>query len=317
MSFIEYFKDKVIFIIINIIVLVITSYLLFGLNVSSYAIFIICILNFLASISFFIYDCLRKSKYYSSLLKRLDELDKKYFIGDVATEEDFLEGKILFEIISQATKSMKDDISESIRNSNDYKEYIELWVHEIKTPIATCKLLIENNDNEVTESIGEEVTKVEDYIEQVLFYARSNAVEKDYLIKEINLKKSINAVIRKNANTLIEKRVKVDIRNVDKIVSCDSKWIEFILGQIVSNSIKYMDKKESVLKIYSENIGNDVILKICDNGIGMDEKSVIKAFEKGYTGENGRKFVKSTGMGLYLCKKLCEKLGLGINIKSK
>ena len=317
MSFIEYFKDKVIFIIINIIVLVITSYLLFGLNVSSYAIFIICILNFLASISFFIYDCLRKSKYYSSLLKRLDELDKKYFIGDVATEEDFLEGKILFEIISQATKLMKDDISESIRNSNDYKEYIELWVHEIKTPIATCKLLIENNDNEVTESIGEEVTKVEDYIEQVLFYARSNAVEKDYLIKEINLKKSINAVIRKNANTLIEKRVKVDIRNVDKIVSCDSKWIEFILGQIVSNSIKYMDKKESVLKIYSENIGNDVILKICDNGIGMDEKSVIKAFEKGYTGKNGRRFGKSTGMGLYLCKKLCEKLGLGINIKSK
>ena len=316
MSFIEYFKDKVIFIIINIIVLVITSYLLFGLNVSSYAIFIICILNFLASISFFIYDCLRKSKYYSSLLKRLDELDKKYFIGDVATEEDFLEGKILFEIISQATKSMKDDISESIRNSNDYKEYIELWVHEIKTPIATCKLLIENNDNEVTESIGEEVTKVEDYIEQVLFYARSNAVEKDYLIKEINLKKSINAVIRKNANTLIEKRVKVDIRNVDKIVSCDSKWIEFILGQIVSNSIKYMDKKERVLKIYSENIGNDVILKICDNGIGMDERSVIKAFEKGYTGENGRRFGKSTGMGLYLCKKLCEKLGLGINIKS-
>lgn len=317
MSFIEYFKDKVIFIIINIIVLVITSYLLFGLNVSSYAIFIICILNFLASISFFIYDCLRKSKYYSSLLKRLDELDKKYFIGDVATEEDFLEGKILFEIISQATKSMKDDISESIRNSNDYKEYIELWVHEIKTPIATCKLLIENNDNEVTESIGEEVTKVEDYIEQVLFYARSNAVEKDYLIKEINLKKSINSVIRKNANTLIEKRVKVDIRNVDKIVSCDSKWIEFILGQIVSNSIKYMDKKESVLKIYSENMGNDVLLKICDNGIGMDEKSVIKAFEKGYTGKNGRRFGKSTGMGLYLCKKLCEKLGLGINIKSK
>ena len=290
---------------------------MFGLNVSSYAIFIICILNFLASISFFIYDCLRKSKYYSSLLKRLDELDKKYFIADVTEESEFIEGKILYEIIEQATKSMKDDISESIRNSNDYKEYIELWVHEIKTPIATCKLLIENNDNEVTESIGEEVTKVEDYIEQVLFYARSNAVEKDYLIKEINLKKSINAVIRKNANTLIEKRVKVDIRNVDKIVSCDSKWIEFILGQIVSNSIKYMDKKESVLKIYSENMGNDVLLKICDNGIGMDEKSVIKAFEKGYTGENGRRFGKSTGMGLYLCKKLCEKLGLGINIKSK
>ena len=212
---------------------------------------------------------------------------------------------------------MKDDISESIRNSNDYKEYIELWVHEIKTPIATCKLLIENNDNEVTESIGEEVTKVEDYIEQVLFYARSNAVEKDYLIKEINLKDSINSVIRRNATSLIEKKVKIDIKNVDKIVFCDSKWIEFILGQIISNSIKYMDKSNSILKIYSEDIGNDVILKICDNGIGMDEKDVIKAFEKGYTGKNGRRFGKTTGMGLYLCKKMCEKLGLSVNIKSR
>lgn len=317
MSFIEYFKEKAIFIMINILVLIITGYLLNGLGLSSYGIILICILNFLSAIAFFIYDYFNKNKYYKILLDRINSLDKKYFIADVTEESEFIEGKILYEIIEQATKSMKDDISEAIRNSKDYKEYIELWVHEIKTPIATCKLLIENNDNEVTESIGEEVTKVEDYIEQVLFYARSNAVEKDYLIKEINLKKSINAVIRKNANTLIEKRVKVDIRNVDKIVSCDSKWIEFILGQIVSNSIKYMDKKESVLKIYSENIGNDVILKICDNGIGMDEKSVIKAFEKGYTGKNGRKFVKSTGMGLYLCKKLCEKLGLGINIKSK
>lgn len=317
MSFIEYFKEKAIFIMINILVLIITGYLLNGLGLSSYGIILICILNFLSAIAFFIYDYFNKNKYYKILLDRINSLDKKYFIADVTEESEFIEGKILYEIIEQATKSMKDDISEAIRNSKDYKEYIELWVHEIKTPIATCKLLIENNDNEVTESIGEEVTKVEDYIEQVLFYARSNAVEKDYLIKEINLKKSINAVIRKNANTLIEKRVKVDIRNVDKIVSCDSKWIEFILGQIVSNSIKYMDKKESVLKIYSENMGNDVLLKICDNGIGMDEKSVIKAFEKGYTGKNGRKFVKSTGMGLYLCKKLCEKLGLGINIKSK
>lgn len=317
MRMIEYFKEKTIFIIINIIVLIITSYLLFGLKVSSSAIILIGILNFLASISFFIYDYLRKRTYYRRLLKKLYGLDKKYFIADVAKEGDFLEGEILFEIIEQATKSMKDDISEAVRNSADYKEYIELWVHEIKTPIATCKLLIENNENEVTESIGDEVSKVENYIEQVLFYARSNAVEKDYLIKKVNLKDPINSVIRKNSNILIEKQVKINIKNVDKLVYCDSKWLEFILGQIVSNSIKYMDKKESVLSIYGENIGKDVILKICDNGIGMDEKCVIKAFEKGYTGENGRKLGKSTGMGLYLCKKLCDKLGLGISIISR
>ena len=137
------------------------------------------------------------------------------------------------------------------------------------------------------------------------------------MIKKINLKDSINSVIRRNATSLIEKKVKIDIKNVDKIVFCDSKWIEFILGQIISNSIKYMDKRNSILKIYSEDIGNDVILKICDNGIGMDEKDVIKAFEKGYTGKNGRRFGKTTGMGLYLCKKMCEKLGLSVNIKSR
>ena len=231
---------------------------MFGLNVSSYAIILICILNFLASISFFIYDYLRKRKYYNSLLKKLDELDKKYFIGDVASEGDFLEGKILFEVIEQATKSMKDDISEAVRNSTEYKEYIELWVHEIKTPIATCKLIIENNENEITESIEDEVSKVENYIEQVLFYARSNAVEKDYLIKEINLKDSINSVIRRNANILIEKKIKIDINDVDKLVYCDSKWIEFILNQIISNSIKYMNKKNSELKMYCDKVNEDV-----------------------------------------------------------
>lgn len=317
MSFLDYFKEKIIFIIVNLLVLIITSYLLVGLSVSYYAVFLICVLNFLASISFFIYDYVRKKEYYGSLLERLEELDKKYFISDVSREEDFLEGKILFEIIGQATKSMKDDISEAIRNSSDYKEYIELWVHEIKTPIATCKLIIENNENKITESIGDEVKKVEDYIEQVLFYARSNDVEKDYLIKQINLKDSINSAIRKNANMLIENQVKIEIKAIDKVVYCDSKWIEFILNQIISNSIKYMDKKESILKIYGESIDGDVLLNICDNGIGMSEKSVVKAFEKGYTGENGRRFGKSTGIGLYLCKKLCEKLGLGININSK
>ena len=317
MSFLEYLEEKYIFIAINLIALIISFFILLGLNVDNYAVIFICILNFLASSSFYFYDYFNKRKYYKNLLDKLEGLDKKYFIADVVSEGDFLDSKIFYEVLEQATKSMKDDISDAIRNSADYKEYIELWVHEIKTPIATCKLLIENNENETTESIGEEVTKIDNYIEQVLFYARSNTVEKDYLIKKINLKDSINSVIRRNATSLIEKKVKIDIKNVDKIVFCDSKWIEFILGQIISNSIKYMDKSNSILKIYSEDIGNDVILKICDNGIGMDEKDVIKAFEKGYTGKNGRRFGKTTGMGLYLCKKMCEKLGLSVNIKSR
>ena len=317
MSFFDYFKEKLVFILINIIVLIISAFILIGLRVDNYAIIFIFILNILSLSIFYIYDYFTKSRYYKRLLDKLESLDKKYFIADVSSEGDFIESKILYDIIEQSTKSMKDDISEAVRKSVDYKEYIELWVHEIKTPIATCKLLIENNKNEITDSIDDEITKVENYIEQVLFYARSSAIEKDYLIKEINLRDSINSVIRRNSNTLIEKKVKIEIKDVDKIVYCDIKWIEFILGQIISNSIKYMNKEESILKIYCENIDEDVILNIFDNGIGMDEKCIVKAFDKGYTGENGRRYGKSTGMGLYLCKKLCEKLGLGISIKSE
>ena len=313
----DFIKERIVFIIINSLILLFTAILLMVLKVDSFAILFIVIINGAGILIYHIFDYLRKKQYYNEIKENMESLDKKYLISEVIEEGTFTESKLIYDVICKGNKAMNDEIGEFKRGINDYREYIELWVHEIKTPIATCKLLIENNENEVTNSINEEITKVEDYIEQVLFYARSSNIEKDYIIKEVKLNQCINSVIRKNANVLIEKQIKVDIKDIDKIVYCDSKWIEFILGQIISNSIKYMDKKESILKICSKTIGNDILLKICDNGIGMDEKCVVKAFEKGYTGENGRRFGKSTGIGLYLCKNLCEKLGLGINIKSK
>lgn len=212
---------------------------------------------------------------------------------------------------------MKDEVADLKRNINDYKEYIETWVHEIKTPIASARLILENDEGYINKSVLEEIEKVEGFIEQVLFYARSSTVERDYIIKKIPLKNSINSVIRKNANILIEKRVKIQLEDIEKKVYCDSKWIEFILQQIISNSVKYMDKDEKYIKIRCLEKDKNIILKILDNGIGISEKSIEKVFEKGYTGENGRKYSNSTGMGLYLCKKLCLKLGLGISIESK
>ena len=212
---------------------------------------------------------------------------------------------------------MNDEISKLKLNISQYKEYIELWVHEVKTPIAACKLLIENNDSPVTESIGEEIRKIEDYIEQALFYARSNTMEKDYIIKKISLVNCINNSVKKNLDQLIANRIKINITDVEETVYSDSKWLEFILNQIISNSIKYRKSKNSEIKFYAKKDNQNIILIIEDNGIGMDEKDVLKAFDKGYTGTNGRKFTKSTGIGLYLCKKLCEKLGLKIKLESK
>ncbi|WP_294342854.1 ATP-binding protein [uncultured Clostridium sp.] len=316
MNIVEYIKEKIIFILINIIIMIFTSTLLGAMAVNTYAIVFTNTLNFIGISIYYIYDYYSKNKYYNGVLDKLENLQEKYILPDVSESGDFLESKIFYEVIEKMGKSMKDKVSEIRRESCEYREYIELWVHEIKTPIASCKLIVENNKSETMNSIEEELEKVEDYIEQSLFYARSNNIEKDYLIKEVELRKSINSVIRRNANILIENNIKIDIKDCDKVVYSDTKWIEFIFHQIISNSIKYMDKKEKIIKIYTKEKDHNVILYIEDNGMGINEKSLGKVFEKGYTGENGRIGKKSTGIGLFLCKKLSKKLGLSIQINS-
>ena len=317
MKLIEYIKEKFVFMVINIVMTLSGVVILKALKVDTYAIVFISILNLIGVFSCYIYDYFNRKKYYDNLFKNLDGLDKKYFIAEILESGDFIESNIIYSVLEACTKSMKDEVADLKRNINDYKEYVETWVHEIKTPIASARLILENDEGYINKSVLEEIEKVEGFIEQVLFYARSSTVEKDYIIKKIPLKNSINSVIRKNANILIEKRVKIQLEDIEKQVYCDSKWIEFILQQIISNSVKYMDKDEKYIKIRCLEKDKNIILKILDNGIGISEKSIEKVFEKGYTGENGRKYNNSTGMGLYLCKKLCLKLGLGISIESK
>lgn len=317
MKLIEYIKEKFVFMVINIVMTLSGVIILKALKVDTYTIVFISILNLIGVFSCYIYDYFNRKKYYDNLFKNLDGLDKKYFIAEILESGDFIESNIIYSVLDECTKSMKDEVADLKRNINDYKEYIETWVHEIKTPIASARLILENDEGYINKSVLEEIEKVEGFIEQVLFYARSSTVERDYIIKKIPLKNIINSVIRKNANILIEKRVKIQLEDIEKKVYCDSKWIEFILQQIISNSVKYMDKDEKYIKIRCLEKDKNIILKILDNGIGISEKSIEKVFEKGYTGENGRKYNNSTGMGLYLCKKLCLKLGLGISIKSK
>ena len=317
MKLIEYIKEKFVFMVINIVMTLSGVVILKALKVDTYAVVFVSTLNLIGVFSCYIYDYFNRKKYYDNLFKNLDGLDKKYFIAEILESGDFIESNIIYSVLEECTKSMKDEVADLKRNINDYKEYIETWVHEIKTPIASARLILENDEGYINKSVLEEIEKVEGFIEQVLFYARSSTVERDYIIKKIPLKNSINSVIRKNASILIEKRVKIQLEDIEKKVYCDSKWIEFILQQIISNSVKYMDKDEKYIKIRCLEKDKNIILKILDNGIGISEKSIEKVFEKGYTGENGRKYNNSTGMGLYLCKKLCLKLGLGISIKSK
>lgn len=317
MKLIEYLKDKIIFIIITILTLIFTAFLLNSLGIGSYAIFFITSINFIASILFYIVDFLKKRKYYNEVLFNLNTIDKKFLISEIIDNGNFPEGNLLYEILSIANKSMNDEVSKLKISSKEYREYIEAWVHEIKTPISISKLIIENNESEITNSIDEELNKIENYIEQALFYARSNTLEKDYIINKFNLKSSVNKIIKRNMNALIEKNIKINLFDLDYEVYSDTKWIEFIINQLIINSIKYMEKNNKILKIYGTKNKNSISLNIEDNGIGIKEKDLIKVFEKGYTGTNGRIFGKSTGIGLYLCKTLSKKLGISINIRSK
>lgn len=150
-------------------------------------------------------------------------------------------------------------------------------------------MIVENNKNEVTKSIDEELDKVENYIEQALYYARSNTVEKDYYVKKVNLKDIVNESIKKNKNVLIHEKISVNVNDLELEVNTDNKWVVFILNQIIQNSIKYKKQDRNLeIEIYAKQGKENVILYIKDNGIGIKKGEITRVFEKGFTGTNGR-----------------------------
>ena len=318
MSFTAFFKDKILYFALLLFVIITSEILLLSADIILY---IRIYIGLLPIILFFIalfVEYYNKNKYYSNLKNRLEELEEKYLISEVIKKPEFSEGKILKEVLEETGKSMLENVNKYKRSGEDYKEYIELWIHEIKIPIATSKMIIENNKTKITQSINEELDKIENYIEQALYYARSNTVEKDYIIKKVNLKEIVNNSILKNKVSLIQNKVNVNIHEIERYVYTDSKWCIFILNQIIQNSIKYSKKENRKLDIFSKEKKEKVVLYIKDNGIGIKKGEITKVFDKGFTGENGRIIEKkSTGIGLYLSKKLCEKIGVGLELNSE
>ena len=317
MNFKLFLKEKAITILLLLFGIITIEIFLMAYNVGMFIkIYIPLIIMGLYMISIII-EYFKRKKFYDNLLKMLEELDEKYLITEIIKNPNFLEGQILKNSLEQIDKSMLENVNKYKYMTEDYKEYIELWIHEIKIPIATSKMVIENNKNAITKSIDEELDKVENYIEQALFYARSNTVEKDYYIRKVVLKEIVNESIKKNKSSLIQEKISIDIHDLEIEVNTDNKWIVFILNQIIQNSIKYRKKENSVIEIYANQGKENVILYVKDNGIGIRQGEITRVFEKGFTGTNGRlSNKKSTGIGLYLCKKLCNKLGIGIELNS-
>ena len=313
----DYIKDKGLFVAINLLVFVIVSSFIYSTDGALVIIFLLFCVWFLPLFTYIIIEYIKFRRYFTTVENTLENLDKKYLLPELIKEANFIEGEEINYILKILSRDMHENVNYYKNMQEEYREYIEMWVHEIKTPIASTKLLIENNNNEVTRKINSQMDKIENFVEQVLYYSRSDEVGKDYIIKEINLSQVVKSVVKRNQRDFISKRISLQLGNLDEIVYSDTKWVEFILNQIIGNAIKYSKGKEDKVKIEAEKIDNAVVLKIEDNGVGIIERDLNRVFEKGFTGENGRKFGKSTGIGLYLCKKLCDKMGLGLQIDSK
>lgn len=199
----------------------------------------------------------------------------------------------------------------------ELREYIELWIHEIKIPIAALQLMNYNGNTDLKKQ-KVQLDRLYHFVEQILFYARADAPEKDYLLTDSNLKQVIHQVLQENKTLLIGNHVRVERNHLDVSVVTDSKWLAFMLGQIVNNCVKYKaDDRNPEIVFTARQEEEKTVLWIRDNGIGIREADLGRVFEKSFTGENGRKQTTSTGMGLYICKQLCNKLGHTLSVRSE
>lgn len=317
MRFADYIKDKILEGIVLITAMAVMLIFMTAFHVSGQLTAVIILIHIIASLSFFLLDFFRKRRFYNDLQTNIKNLDKKYLICETIESPNFYEGELLCEVLDEANKSMCDNIAEYRRKISDFQEFIEMWVHEVKLPVASLLLMLHNHKSELSPKFAEQLRKIDGFTDTVLYYARIDNAEKDYIIKEYNLKKVVSNTIKKYREELLLHNVSLHSDIPDIAVMTDGKWLEFILGQFITNSLKYFDSgREPEIILSAKENSESVSLIFRDNGIGIPNNDIPYIFEKTFTGQNGRTHARSTGMGLFICRRLCEKLGHSISALS-
>ena len=311
----DYLKDKIIIIILVILTYFIILSFMIGFKIVDEFRWCFTILYSLLFIIIFLYDFFRKYFYYKDILSKLELLDEKYLICEMISKPNFLDGEILYQMLYEINKSMNENIRDYREKINDFKEYVELWIHEVKIPLSA--LILYTHNKKIDKALVKEINRVDNYLEQILYYIRVENTEADYIIKEVDLNKVIRDVMLKNKDILLERKIEITSDVRDSKVLTDYKWLEFMINQIISNSMKYMrdiENKKIEIKAYKKD--NCVVLEILDNGMGIPKSDLSRVFNKTFTGQNGRKVPGSTGMGLYIVSNLYKKLGHKLEIES-
>ena len=221
-------------------------------------------------------------------------------------EEDYC--GIIDELIKQNRKT-EEDIREEAAGLMDY---YTLWVHQIKTPIASMRLRLQREDSELSRSLLSELGRIERYVEMVLTYLRLEGPGSDYLFREYDLDRIIGDEVKKFAGDFIMRKLKLNYEPVGRTVLTDEKWLSFVIGQVLSNALKYTEQGE--ISIYVED---PLTLCIEDTGIGISPEDLPRIFERNYTGVRGRTDKKASGIGLYLCSRICKNLNHEISAESE
>lgn len=314
----EYLKDRQCFIGVFLIDFILINILLCLFSVNIYLLITIDFILWISNIFLIIFDYYKKNKYYQQIFNNLQALDKKYLILETLNKSEFIEGKLLEEILYMINKDIMEKINCYRDEIDEFSYYIESWIHEVKVPVASLILMCHNHKDKISNKFINQAKRIDAYLDQILYYVRSNSAEKDLLIKENSLQEIVNKVLLKNKDDILENKIEIEMFNDDKKVCTDSKWLEFILNQIINNAIKYKDEsKKSIIRFSVSQDKSRTKLLIFDNGIGISKSDLPKVFEKSFTGVNGRNSVNSTGFGLYIVKTMCQKLGHKVTIQSK
>lgn len=261
-------------------------------------------------------DFLRCRRRLRELESIMDGLDRKYLFAECVPKARNSYERRLLELSRRAGRAMIGAVSDAQAAQREYREYVESWVHEIKTPITAARLVCRNADSRTRRKLLRELSQIEAHVERALFYARAESAEKDFVVCKVGLAEIAAEAISRHRSLLIWNGVRIETENLEQTVHTDKKWAAFILGQLLQNAVRYRNDNP-VVRLSARRLGSQVQLVVEDNGIGIPAHELPRVFDRGFTGSNGRCRGGSTGMGLYLCRRLADCMEVGLRMDSQ
>ncbi len=311
----EFLSDRLKRIALQVICAGLATLFLFATGTQPGVLVILLIVFLLAFLTVNMFDFFQQRARLLELKSILDGLDRKYLFTECVPQPKGLFERRLFDLARLAGRDMTGAVSDAQASQREYREYVERWVHEIKAPITAARLICRELDGDTRRKLTAELSQIEAHVERALFYARAENPEQDCLFRQIELEKIAAQAIENHRSLLIQNGIRVELENMNCAVYTDEKWAVFILGQLLQNAARYRGPEPAVI-LSAKPLGRQAQLIVHDNGIGIPAHELPRVFERGFTGSNGRIRGGSTGMGLYLCRKLAVFLELGLDITS-